>query len=53
MFKRIFQTVHYRAGAAGTAGTVLAVPLLVALLLVGMGCTVGGEWHPRGGAQLM
>jgi len=42
-----------RAGATGTAGTVLAVPLLVALGLVGVGYTVGGEWHPRGGAQLM
>ena len=25
----------------------------VALRLVGVGYTVGGEWHPRGDAQLM
>ena len=42
-----------RAGATGTAGAVLAISLLVALGLVGVGYTIGGEWHPHGGAQLM
>jgi len=43
----------YMASAAGTAGTVLAIPLFGRLQLVGVGYTVGGEWHPRGAAQVM
>ena len=38
---------------AGTAGMVLAVPLFSHLMISRRGLyTLGGEWHPRGGAQL-
>ena len=44
------------AGAAGTAGTVLAVPLFSRFMIIsrrGLHIhTVGGVWHPRGGAEL-
>jgi len=45
----------YRAGMAGTVRQVWfwLYHFLVTLQLVGMGYTIGGEWHPHGGAQLM
>jgi len=45
--------MYNRAGAAGTAGTVLAVPLLSHLTISRRGLYSQGEWHPHGGAQLM
>ena len=45
-----------RAGVAGTAGTVLAVPLFSRLKIISRRglpySRGGGVWHPRGGAEL-
>ena len=39
---------QYRAGVAGTAGTVLAVPLFGRLTISRRGLYSPGEWHPHG-----
>ena len=51
-------TPQHKTSLAGTARPVQQVRFWpyhfsVTLRLVGVGYTVGGEWHPHGGAQLM